>query len=156
MNPKSTSRLLTKWLAMAVGVALVVMVLPADAQEKPKKKAPPAPPKKMDIIEVFPTQNYTLVQLEFLDAKGKPTKVETGTFSWTSNFLVDKSKRAKEREAPLTDTERVQYRNGRYSLKLPGLKKVCPPSVARIKITFVSKSPKLKFVKNWSKKADCK
>ena len=140
----------TKWIsAMVFGATLlwVGMAMAEDAGDKPA-----GPPKSMKLLEVFPSQNYTVVSIKFFDAKGKVTKVSSGTFAYWSNFLLDKRAPAKKRKI---DVSQASYHLGKYTLKLPGFKRLCPPRVARLTITFTSKSPRLRFRKKWTKKAQC-
>lgn len=138
------------------GVALLALLLTATvsiAKDKDKKEKPPGPATKMKIIEVFPTTNYTVVKLQFMDSKGKVTTVKEGTFSWWSNFLNDRRKPAKQRQIELS---KVNYYKKNYTLKLVGFKKLCPPRVARLRITFDGTDPKKKFRQTWTKKATCR
>ncbi len=140
----------TRWMVGLTVCAAMLWGSVAMAGEPDNK--PAGPPKTMKLLEVFPTQNYTVVSIKFFDAKGKVTKVQSGTFTYWSNFLLDKRAPAKKRKI---EVSQASFHAGKYTLKLPGFKKLCPPRVARIKITFKSKTPRLRFVKSWSKKAQC-
>ena len=142
--------------AFAALVAAVILIGAAPSFAKPKKdkkKQPPGPAAKMKIEEVFPTNNYTVVKIRFYDAKGKLTKVKAGAFSWWSNFLKDRRKPAKKRQI---DLSKVHYYKLRYTLKLAGYKKLCPPSTAKLRVTFKGTDPKKRFRKMWRKRAKCR
>ncbi len=140
----------TKWISAMIFGATMSWALNAVAGEADK---PAGPPKTMKLLEVFPTENYTVVSIKFFDAKGKVTKVSSGTFSYWSNFLRDKRAPASKRKI---DVSQASFHSGKYTLKLPGFKRLCPPRVARLSVTFKSQAPRLRFVKKWSKKAHCR
>lgn len=157
MDPR---RMMLRRLSRAMVVALGMLVLgvsaPAFGQGKPApkpRKKPPGPPKKMKLEEVFISQNYCLVDLRFFDSQGKKTSPKTGTFYYWSNFLKGKRKPQSKRKF---DVSKVANHKHKWTLKLPGVGKVCPPRMARLKITFTSKSPRIRIVRNWKKKATCK
>ena len=125
----------------------------ADDEKKGKKDKKPGPAEKMKIIEVFPSKSFTIVAVKFYDAKGKVTAVQAGTFSWWSNFLKDKRKPAKQRSI---DLAKVHYRKKKYTLKLAGYKRLCPPRTARLRVTFKGTEPRKRFRKTWKKRAKCR
>ncbi len=124
----------------------------AEGQDSSKQ---PGPPVKMELLEVFPAQGNTYVAVKFYDAKEQPTRVTSGYFEYWSNFLKDKRQPASKRRLQLTDKDRVMEHNYKYTLKLPGVGRLCPPRVAKLRITFRSTSPKRRFTKTWKKRAQC-
>jgi hypothetical protein len=125
----------------------------SDKGDKGKKEEKPGPAKKMKILEVFPSKRYTIVAIKFYDAKGKVTAVKAGTFSWWSNFLKDRRKPAKKRRI---DLAKVHYRKEKYTLKLVGYKRLCPPRTARLRVTFKGTEPRRRFRSTWKKRAKCR
>ncbi|MCD6497670.1 MAG: hypothetical protein J7M25_05105 [Deltaproteobacteria bacterium] len=139
---------------IGVLVALLSVSGVASATGTPAKH-PPGPAVKMKLLEVFPTQNYTVVTFKFYDAQGKVTKVLAGEFSYWSNFLNDRRAPASKRKFDLNDKTKVSLHLKKYTIKLPGFKRLCPPRVARLRVTFKGQSPKKRFTKTWKKKAQC-
>jgi hypothetical protein len=156
MNRRGLSKgaLSVALLAFVFGLSLPAWADDAKRSDKDEKKdKKPGPAKKMKILEVFPSKSFTVVSIKFYDAKGKETSVEEGTFAWWSNFLKDRRKPAKKRKI---DLAKVHYRKGKYTLKLAGFKRLCPPRTAKIRVTFHGKKPKRRFRRTWKKRASCK
>lgn len=135
-------------------IFLFAFIAFAESKDEDKdKEKPPGPAVKMELDQVFPTENYTVVRIKFFDAKGNQTTVKEGNFTWWSNFMKDQRKPAKARQVKLAEADE---HNKNYSLKLPGIQKLCPPRVARLRINFNGTDPKRKFNRTWTQKAECR
>jgi hypothetical protein len=125
-------------LLSAAAIGLAVPVAHAGtgkkkAVEKAEKKPPPGPAKKMKILRFVTLRSVSILYLQFLDKKKRPTKApDGGSITFATN--VTKPRKGKR---SMSKAKWKESKKAYVFVKLPIRQKwVCPPRSYWIRVNF--------------------